>query len=309
MFPLAHIKWFIEKEYSSTSPIYDLSLSDPRIIIWISIVGILLILAYFLERKIKGPSKKFIKTARKISPQILHLFQILVGISILFASHRGALLQPHFQGSEFGGIFQVVEALTGILLIADVFTCHAAILLVITYLSTFFLFGTFEALDYINLIGIATFIYLKNNCNKKYAKHHHLAIPILRIFTGLTLFILAFSEKLLFADMAYEVVERYNLNFMPYFGFEVFDYNLFILSAGAMEAAFGLIMIFGWITRINTIVLTAFFLASNIYFFLAGYHEEGLIELMGHLPVIATVLVLVLYGSGNKKKEDILLEK
>ena len=76
--------------------------------------------------------------------------------------------------------------------------------------------------------------------------------------------------------------------------------RLFILSAGSMELVFGRIMMLGVITRINTFMLASFLVSSNVYFFLQGNYSEGWMELMGHLPIIGTALLLVLYGKSFK---------
>lgn len=301
IFPLGHVKWFIDYQMdnSNPNPIYDFSITDPAIITWLSIVIILVVLAFFFDRIVKGPPKWFTRYVKKNKAEILHFFQICIGISLLFASHRGAILQPHYVGSEGTQFLEILEATTGILLIANVAVPFASILLLITYLTTFHLFSFAEAIDYINLIGIAGFLFICQNKNRKIKDYIKLGVPILRIFTGLALFILAFSEKLLFPERAHEFLQNYKLNFMPLLGFEGYSDTFFTLSAGAMEAAFGIILMLGLITRINVIVLTGFFLSSNLFFFLQGHYEEGVVELVGHLPVIATVIILFAFGSGE----------
>jgi len=278
------------------SPIYHFDPTNPYVGFWVLIGLTLLFTAFILEKKLKGPSKKFLKKAEDSKGMLLRIFQVLVGLSLLFASYRGAILAPHYQGASTSGFFQLLEYITGALLIINFQTRIAATLLLIIYIGTIINFGFFEALDYINLIGIAIFIFLSN---KK-----EVALPILRIFTGLALLILAFSEKFLYPAKAYELVDKYHLNFMSVLGLDWFNHELFIFSAGVVEAVFGLIMIFGWITRVNTTALLSFFVASNIYFFAIGYPEEAFIELTGHLPLIGTAIILLTYGSGNlfKKK-------
>lgn len=295
---LLHVKWFIDYEMDahSPAPIYDFSLSDPAILTWLGIVIALVITAFFLDRKIQEPPKKFTKFFEKNKAQILHLFQVCVGISLLFASHRGAILQPHYVGTNGTLPLEILEAITGILLIANVGVPLAATFLLITYLTTFQLFSFVEAIDYINLIGIAFFLFASQYKKRDFQKY---ALPSLRIFTGAALFILAFSEKLLYPDRAYEFLSRYELNFMSFVGFENYNDTLFTLSAGAVEAAFGIILMLGIIPRINIVALTGFFLASNLFFYIQGYYEEGVVELMGHLPVVATAIIIFAYGAGG----------
>lgn len=302
MFFLAHVKWFTENRDIQMSAIYNFSLSNIYFTSWLAIAISVLITAFLLNSKIKEPTTKFFRKIQDKKEKILKLFQILIGTSLLFASYRGAILAPHYQGANTGQFFELIECATGILLIVNTKTRLAAILLLLTYLGTIIDFGFFEAMDYINLIGIAIFIFLSSDKNKKLVKYEYLALPLLRIFTGIALVILAFSEKLLYPSKAYELVDKYDLNFMSGLGIEWFNHELFILSAGVVETIFGLILIFGWITRINTIALTSFFIASNIYFLVIGYPEEALVELTGHLPLIGTVIILIIYGSGHLLK-------
>lgn len=292
-FPLLHVKWFIENQNTPPSPIYNLT--ETPFIIWLLIVISLVLIAAFIDKKIQPKPLKWIEKLKTHRPKLVYIFQALVGASLIFASYKNALLVPHYPAEIAPTIFKILQTLAGLILIGNFAQPVAAILILTVYISTIYYFGFSEALDYINLIGIAAFIFLIKRSNKT----HNLAVPTLRISTGLALFILALSEKLLYPDKAYEFLEKYHLNFMPTMGLENFGNKLFTLSAGSMEAAFGLILIFGFITRINIAALTIFFLLSNAFFFFTGHPMEGLIELMGHLPVIASVIIFLTYGSGK----------
>lgn len=299
---LGHVKWFTENTTHELEPIFGFAPSNPFILAAVGSVAMALLIAFILDKKIPEPSNKFLAKAKKIRPSILRIFHILLAVSIIFASYRGAILQPHYTGSETANnFFRFIEIITGLLLISGRGVRLASIMLLITCIGTYFIFGIFEAVDYINLIGISIFVFLEKPRDPQEKKFQHLALPLLRIFTGLTLVILAFSEKLLFPTKALELVEKYNMNFMPALGFEHYTNELFILTAGTVELIFGLIVLIGWIPRINILALTCFFLASNTYFLILGHNEEALTELMGHLPVIATVIIIVVYGAGDLK--------
>ena len=302
MFNLAHVKWFIDYEMNrdSTSPIYDFSISNPAILTWISIVSVLVALAFFIHKQKPQAPKNLISWAEKHKGKFLYFFQACVGISLLFASYSGTILLPHYIGPEGSQFLHILEGITGLLLILNIAVPIAAVALLITYFTTFYYFSFVEAIDYINLAGISIFLFLEKT--KRFKDYKRYALPALRIFTGLALFILAFSEKLLFQQRAQEFLGNYELNFMKAIGFESYSDTFFALSAGAMEAAFGIILILGLITRLNVLVLTGFFLASNIFFFVQGHNQEGLVEFMGHLPIVATAIFLIAFGSGKLRK-------
>jgi uncharacterized membrane protein YphA (DoxX/SURF4 family) len=76
-------------------------------------------------------------------------------------------------------------------------------------------------------------------------------------------------------------------------GFPYSDY-LFTLSAGATEAVFGLLLILGTVTRLNSLVIAVFF---SIPLFILGP-----IELTGHMPHFAAIVILLLFGAGQEWK-------
>ena len=89
---------------------------------------------------------------------------------------------------------------------------------------------------------------------------------------------------------------------MANLGMESFTDQLFVFSAGVMEVVFGIILVLGTTTRINILVVSGFMLASNITFFASREYSEALTEIFGHLPIIATAMILIFFGSGNKLK-------
>jgi len=72
-----------------------------------------------------------------------------------------------------------------------------------------------------------------------------------------------------------------------------------------MEVVFGTIMILGTVTRLNTLVLSGFLLLSNITFLVQDKKDEALAELIGHMPVIATAVILITLGYGQRLKVSI----
>ena len=119
------------------------------------------------------------------------------------------------------------------------------------------------------------------------------ALPVLRLGTGATLLVLGFTEKILHPEFGINFLRQYDWNFMQLLGFNYSDY-LFTLSAGSVEALFGLIFILGIVTRLNALVVATFFTIP--LFFL------GPIELAGHVPHFAAVVLLLIFGAGEHWK-------
>jgi len=194
----------------------------------------------------------------------------------------------------------MVQFTTSFVLISTMFPLAAGVLLTALYLGMAVRFGLASGLEYLNFLGIAIFLVLFARM-KSEADWEMRALPVLRILTGTALIVLALTEKLLNPAPAIELAGMYGLNFMSTIGFKAFSDELFVISAGFMELVFGSLLVLGWVTRLNTLALAGFLIASNLYFFAAGYADEGWVELVGHLPVLAAGVILIVYGSGKRK--------
>jgi len=294
-----HVKWFSEV---TTSKTHLLHLNDPAVIIWMIIIATMTIAAYFLNKNLKPARQTFLDKVKKHSNLLTYIFQALIGISLIYTAAMGSLLVPTYEAHT---VLQIFEIVIGAILIINRGVPFAALGLLALYIIAGATNGWIDNLDNVHYIGIALYlIFLKEKfpIDFKHSDHKY-ALPILRVFTGLALIIPALSEKLLAPEKSQYLIDQHHWNFMSNIGFENFSDQLFILSAGSVEILFGLIFILGFITRINTIALLIFFIATNIYFVVFGYINEALMELMGHLPIIAIAILFIAHGSGNIKRK------
>jgi hypothetical protein len=116
------------------------------------------------------------------------------------------------------------------------------------------------------------------------------AVWCLRVCAGLALIVVAFAEKLANPELAQQFLasQEVDFNLAKAIGLPVSDLE-FIRIAGAVEVLFGLLLISGALPQLIVLIAGIPFNAT-LYFF-------GTIELLGHLPVYATMLVLLVYGS------------
>lgn len=295
-FVTAHVKWFVEMSPEKTDPL-AYSLSEPLVLMWAGIILLGVIIAGLLDRFIPEPTSWL----KKIAPwreRILWLFQALVGISLVLSASQGALLAPHYQG--ISSFWFLLQGVVGGLFIFNLWIPWASLGLIALYGAAIFTFGLKEALDYMNFFGIALFLLLRTGAWPAVASRRVWALPLLRVFTAIALIVLAFSEKLLHPSDTIKLLAEYPLNFMAQLGIDGFTDRIFTLCAGSTEVLFGLIFLFGFIPRINTLALAGFLISSNLYFFVSGFPEGGIMELTGHLPVLATGLIFLLEGAGQR---------
>jgi uncharacterized membrane protein YphA (DoxX/SURF4 family) len=78
--------------------------------------------------------------------------------------------------------------------------------------------------------------------------------------------------------------------------FPWFTNNLFVLSTGFAELIFGVLFIFGYITRITTISIAIFFALSVVTMFLQFHAWE-----VEDLVVYSAAILFIFLGNGSKK--------
>jgi uncharacterized membrane protein YphA (DoxX/SURF4 family) len=121
----------------------------------------------------------------------------------------------------------------------------------------------------------------------------------LRVTLGISLIALALTEKLLQPELAFNVLAQHPLNFMQHLGFNFSD-SWFVLGAGMVELFIGLLFVLGLMVRTTTLVILGLMIASNAYFFWIDNYPLAMMELIGHLPVFASGVLLLFYYSNAK---------
>ena len=161
-------------------------------------------------------------------------------------------------------------------------------------------FGVLPVLQRVDLVGLALFIVLAGA--GRWSADQELgrttdpspaaagqAVWALKLCAGLALIVVAFSEKLAVPGMALDFLAHHqHFNVAQQVGLGWSDLE-FARVAGAIEVLFGLLLISGALPQACVLIAGIPFNAT-LWFF-------GTTELVGHLPVYAAMLVLLVYGS------------
>ncbi|MEM7242377.1 MAG: hypothetical protein AAF429_09345 [Pseudomonadota bacterium] len=294
----AHVRWFTDANDPNLVNFPSYALTDTPVLIWTAICLVMISVAIFLDGRL--PTIRVVDS--KLRHEAIELMRILTGVSFLLTAYGGELLAPHLTAfGAFGMALVFLKALIGILLIASRFIHHAAILMILLWLGTVLQHGFIKGFEYVNIVGIALFLFFNYTSDMDLrAKLKPYSVGVLRIFTGMALVALGFSEKLLGAALGQAFVANFDWNFMQMLGFEWYTDQLFVLSAGMIEVAIGIIFILGVLTRLNTLVIAGMMFLSNIIFVITGENDKALIEMIGHMPTIATAIILLLLGGGQR---------
>jgi uncharacterized membrane protein YphA (DoxX/SURF4 family) len=295
----AHTKWFADgvlPPYHSTEP------TSLYLTVWGLVTLLIVGVGYYLQQHRLFQLAWLKPKADHVYDRTVASFAMVVGAFLLIAGTHDYLfspnLIPHF------GVPQsliIIQIFIGLAFLVGVATRTAALALGLLWVLSIVTNGVISATENIWVLSTAIFIAIMGNdyfsllgksfFKKKLARFKPYALSILRLGTGATLFTLGFSEKILAPEYGMNFLTHYHWNFMALLGFNFSDY-LFVISAGSVESLFGLIFILGIVTRLNALVVALFF---TIPMFILGP-----IELAGHMPHFAAVILLLLYGNGGK---------
>lgn len=295
----AHVRWFVDAD-ASVETFEPYSLTDPEVLAWIGIAITLVSISLMLDMRL--PNVRVVDT--KTRHDFIEILRVFTGMSMILTAYEGAVVAPHLVAfGSFGTVLLFAQIGIGILLIANRFVRHAAILIIILHLGLAIKFGFLAAFEYLIMVAIAVFLLINNLATAELRERFKpYSVDLLRILTGISLITLGFSEKLVGAMMAESFLALYQWNFMQALGLEFFTDRLFVLSAGVIEVVFGVILVLGTTTRLTVLAFSVVLFSSNVLFLIQGENEAAMVEFIGHMPVIGVALILLLLGSGQRLK-------
>jgi uncharacterized membrane protein YphA (DoxX/SURF4 family) len=223
---------------------------------------------------------------------------IHVGLPLIVLGIRGELFSPNngLEGASRHWL-GLAEIGIGVSVLYGALTRLASAVLAGTWIVGIGLIGLEPMLENLHYLGFAAFFFLTGR--GPYAIDRLLfpalepppafarrAITTLRVAMGLSLSVVAFTEKLANPQLALAFLQHYPLNFTPWLGLPMSD-ERFALCAGATELVIGLWTVFGLFPRV--IIATAWiFINMTLTVF-------NWVELLGHLPLYGVMAVLLVW--------------
>ena len=227
----------------------------------------------------------------------LHLAVSLLGLLSMGVYLAPSMdLQPDLAGIALGAVMAVVA-----IGMATGWHARAAALLLIAAGPLGMLeFGVTPVLARVDMLGLAGFVALTGagrwSADFETGRAGELSVAAaaraiwsLRVGAGLALIVVAFLEKLANPAMALAfLTEHPNFNVAQDLGIAMSNVD-FVRAAGAVEVLFGLLVISGALSQAAVLIAGVPFNAT-LWFF-------GTDELLGHLPIYAAMLVLLVFAS------------
>jgi hypothetical protein len=296
----AHERWFVEDE-ASYQVDYGLLLSPPVLVG--ALVSAALIGALALLRRVAGGDNLFPRVwfLSRFDPSAPVVLAMLGAITVIYSAVNMRLLAPNLElpGGVFGFLVAGAQLAAAFLLITGLWARAGAALLVALVLLVGALFGPLAMLEQSIFAGLGLYIALMGRgmvdlddpvpAQHPLDRYRPLAPALLRVFAGLSILVLALSEKLLNPALGVAFLREYpHFNVARALGLAWFTDERFILAAGVVELAIGATLMAGVLPRL---VIFAMFVPFNLTIpFLPAT------ELLGHLPIFAVMYVLMFHN-------------
>lgn len=307
---VAHAKWFIDP---SQFPLQFDQAAIERTAFAVGVALAAIGLAFLVDRflRIRAGRRRpapLVATRRDLGTLISWLLLILalhVAVPLVVAGVQRQLFVPNLSmpWTFVGGLIGLTEIVIALGFAYGALTRSAALALAGLFPIGALLFGPVEMLEQLHMLGIAIFVAILGRGafsfdgilalpRPRFRAWVPAAVPVLRVFPGLGIVWVGFTEKLWNLPLAVAFLERYPFNFMPALGFNSFTNADFAVAAGIAEVTIGALIVSGFLTRW---VILAAWVPFNLTLPYLGW-----VELVGHLPIYGIMAVLLFWGNGRE---------
>ncbi len=299
----AHEKWYVDERTMPPGPPVFLRVDPMFALVAIAVAAALFLFAVWLDRRLDGSRLTRWVDARMTSARINPhaVLGALIGASLMGAGLQDMLFTPNLAlpASLFGTVLMFVEVGLGTLfLFLEPFYPELSLILIVLFATGFTFLPTHDLLEELLVLGVAVF-FITNETKRwpwriwNTPERRRLGYQVFRILVGLNFLVLS-SVKWLRPELALDIVGRYHINFLATLG--VSDLQ-FVFFAAIVETAVALCILLRVAFRPAVMVAFIFFTLS-IYFL-------GFRELLGHLPIKATLFLLFVYGHWHKGEQKL----
>ena len=304
---LAHEKWFHDP---AAFPLrFDLLLRPLPLAFVAAVLVVTALAAVWWRARGRGfiPGPESLGAGPERRSALYGLVPLILGIHVavplLVSGVQGHLFSPDNALPAVWANFMGLAA-TGIALALfyGAFTRIAAVALALLWVIGLGVVGVEPMLENSFYLGFAAFFFLAGRgpvavdrlALPRFEPPAHLmqyALPALRIGLGVSLVVVAFTEKLANIPLGLAFLQQYPLNFTGALGIPLTN-EVFVLCAGAVELLVGLWILFGIFPR--EILLIAW-IPINLTLTIFNWTE-----LVGHLPIYGIMAVLLLWSPGRE---------
>lgn len=298
---LAHEKWFVDQYAIPPGPPVFMRVDPVFAVAAILVAAACFLAATWLDRRMDGSrlARWFDDrmVAARISPHAV--IGALLGASFMGAGLQGTLFAPSLPlpATLFGSAVGVFEVGLGtLLLFLEPFYPEFAIGIILLFLAGLGIEPFWDLMEELLVVGVAVFFICNETRRLPWRKwntpeRRRLGYQIFRVLVGVNFLVLS-TVKWLRPELAMAVVAEFHINFLAWL--HVSDIQ-FVFLAAIIETLVALCILLRVAFRPAIIAAFVFFTLS--IFFL------GFRELLGHLPIKATLFLFFVYGHWHKDEQ------
>lgn len=299
----AHERWFVPNDEQPPTD-WGAIVSLPVLLAVVAGAGTVFFLRW-LQRQIGDPLWPRPAFFQRMEPSAAAILGVQAAITLIFEASRLNLFAPNIELPEnLGGIVLAVMAvIAAFSFITGVLTRWGAIIIALLWLSCFAFVPPIEVFEQTLWLGIAVYLAAvgrgvvridatgtEEDRNQLTDRLLPWALPALRVGTGFSVLVLAFSEKLLNVQLGELFLDEYpRFNVLGWAGIDWFTDERFVLLIGIVETMAGCALIAGYLPRL---VILGLWVPFNL-----GIVFLPPQELIGHLPILAAMYVLLVRGT------------
>lgn len=297
----AHERWFVPNDEQPPTD-WGAFFSLPVLLALLAGAATVLFLRW-LQQRLGDPLWPRPAFFQRMEPSAPAILGVQAAITLIFEASRLDLFAPNIELPEnvVGVVLAGMAVVAAFSFITGILTRWGAIVVGFLWLSCFAFVPPIEVFEQTLWLGIAVYLAAvgrgvvrigaaEEDRSELTDRLLPWALPALRVGAGITVLVLAFSEKLLNVRLGELFLAEYpKFNVLGWAGIDWFTDERFVLLIGIIEVMAGCALIAGYLPRL---VILGLWIPFNL-----GIAFLPPQELIGHLPVLATMYVLLVRGT------------
>lgn len=286
----AHVKWFSDFSYL-TPPLSMGQVLTPAYLGLVALSVTAMACLVLVDRRLEGfgAYRRVNDWLTERQAQGVEVMRLAMAATLLISWSADAVLAPELTSGE--PLLIWLQFIVALLLLFPQAVPWGGTGLLAIFVGSVVEFGWFHMLDYLQFLGISVFLLFSRSSRERLRS---LGLPALYATVGFSLIWLAY-EKLYYPSWALYLLEH---NPQLAMGLPL---DFFLQSAAFVEIGLGFLLLIGLLERPLAAVITLVFFSTTLIF--------GKVEVIGHLPVHAALVVFLLNGAGTIYKPPIAIHR
>jgi hypothetical protein len=298
----AHERWFVPNDEQPATD-WGALVSLPVLLALLA-GAVTIVTLRWLQQRLGDPLWPRPTFFQRMEPSAPAILGVQAAVTLIFEASRLDLFAPNIELPEnvLGVTLAVLAVVAAFSFITGMLTRMGAVIIGLLWLSCFAFVPPIEVFEQTLWLGIAVYLAAVGRGVVRYDRSEEedrnqltdrllpWALPALRICVGISVLVLAFSEKLLNVGLGELFLEEYpKFNVLGWAGIDWFTDERFVYLIGIIETMAGCALIAGYLPRL---VILGLWIPFNL-----GIAFLPPQELIGHLPILAAMYVLLVRGT------------